>query len=205
MRARDVSTYLVSFALLVLLAAGYAWHNSRDEADAMSLSSSIDDSSPQSGSASRRIPASGPRLALPLVGLPPVAPERESATGGRRVVPEEGARQGGGLAAGIAAAREERILMARTWGMSEEQYRKFEAAATSEPHLRRKVVYERFFRGDLDRESFDEELEKADARDNEELRELLGQHYFEYTLMRGHFAEAGLDQKPFEPPTYDPH
>ena len=93
--------------------------------------------------------------------------------------------------------------MAETWGMSNEQYHAFEAAATAVPHLERKAVYERFFKGEIDREEFNKELPEADAHDNKQLRDVLGTHYHEYQLMRGHFAEAGLDHKPFEPPTVD--
>jgi hypothetical protein len=86
--------------------------------------------------------------------------------------------------------------------MTEEQYRRFEAAATALPQQRR-AVYERLSRGELIGEAFYKALEEADDRDSKELREILGQHYEEYTLMRGHFAEAGLDHIPFEPPTKD--
>ncbi len=94
--------------------------------------------------------------------------------------------------------------MAKTWNMSDEQYQAFEAAATAVPHWERRAVYERFLRGEIDREQLNKELPEADARDSKQLREALGTHYQEYELMRGHFAEAGLDHKPFEPPTSDP-
>ena len=94
--------------------------------------------------------------------------------------------------------------MAKTWGMIDEQYQAFEAAATAVPHLERKALYERFLRGEIDRGKFSKELPEADARDSKQLREVLGTHYQEYELMRGHFAEAGLDHKAFEPPTNDP-
>jgi len=48
------------------------------------------------------------------------------------------------------------------------------------------------------------ELAAADERDSAELRAILGSHYQEYTLMRGHFAEANLDHEPFVPPTPGP-
>jgi hypothetical protein len=104
-----------------------------------------------------------------------------------------------GKSAREEVARQERTLMAETWGMSDEQYQKFEAAATAVP-LERKGVYERYFRGEIAHENLERELGQADARDSMGLREILGKHYQEYTLMRGHFAEAGLDHKPFEPP-----
>ena len=58
--------------------------------------------------------------------------------------------------------------------------------------------------GAMPRKEFEQELAEVEARDAEQLREAIGRHYQEYTLMRGHFAEAGLDQKPFEPPVYEP-
>jgi hypothetical protein len=59
-------------------------------------------------------------------------------------------------------------------------------------------------RRDHPRESLAKELELADARDSKDLRAALGSHYQEYTLMHGHFAEAALDHKPFEPRVFEP-
>jgi hypothetical protein len=101
-------------------------------------------------------------------------------------------------------ARQERALMAKTWGLSAEEHRRFEAAATA-PTWERRAVYEVYLAGELPSEEFHKELQAADARDSKPLREVLGSHYEEYTLMRGHFAEAGLDHKPFEPPVYVAH
>ena len=89
--------------------------------------------------------------------------------------------------------------MSKTWKFTEEQHQKFEAAAT-QPQWDRKAVYDRLLNGDLPRQSFEKELAEADARDSQNLRDVLGSHYQEYVLMHGHFAEAGLDHKPFEPP-----
>jgi hypothetical protein len=93
--------------------------------------------------------------------------------------------------------------MAKTWGLTPEQYDKFEAAATA-PHSERRALYESMRAGAVSREEFGQLLAELDARDAEPLRDALGQHYQEYTLMRGHFAEAELDRKPFEPPVYAP-
>lgn len=99
-------------------------------------------------------------------------------------------------------AREERALMAKTWGFTEDQLQRFEAAATA-PRWERRAVYELYLSGELPIEQFYKELEAADARDSKKLRDILGPHYLEYTLARGHFAEAGLDKKPFEPPVIE--
>lgn len=92
--------------------------------------------------------------------------------------------------------------MAKTWKLTPDQYEKFEAAATS-PHSERGALFESIAAGAITHEEFEQELAKVDARDAEQLREAIGSHYQEYTLMRGHFAEAGLDHKPFEPPVYE--
>ena len=100
------------------------------------------------------------------------------------------------------AAREERLLMAKTWKLTPEQYEKFEAAATS-PHSERGALFASMAAGAITRDELEQELAKVEARDAEQLREAIGPHYQEYTLMRGHFAEAELDQKPFQPPVYE--
>jgi len=101
------------------------------------------------------------------------------------------------------AAKEERLLMAKTWKLTQEQYEKFEAAATS-PHSERGALFDSMAAGAITQSEFEQELAKVEARDAEQLREAIGSHYQEYTLMRGHFAEAGLDQTPFRPPVFDP-
>ena len=93
--------------------------------------------------------------------------------------------------------------MAKTWKLTPDQYEKFEAAATS-PHSERGALFESMAAGAITRDEFEQELAKVEARDAVQLREAIGSHYQEYTLMRRHFAEAGLDQKPFEPPVYEP-
>jgi hypothetical protein len=178
-------------ALLLLLAAAYLVHHFRGEADAITLSPSNEDSSSSSVNSlsASVVPVRGPRLAMPTMNPSPLPQKQDqhiTDAGLSRSAREE-------------AARKERSLMAKTWGMSDEQYQKFEAAATAVP-LERKAVYERHFKGELASENLEKELEQADAHDSKQLREILGQHYQEYTLMRGHFAEAGLDHEPFVPP-----
>jgi len=92
--------------------------------------------------------------------------------------------------------------MAKTWKLTPDQYEKFEAAATS-PHSERRGLFQSMATGAITRDEFEQELAKVEARDAEQLREAIGSHYQEYTLMRGHFAEAGLDQTPFQPPVYE--
>lgn len=178
-------------ALLMLLGAGYLRRDSRGGVD-VTTASKDSDSSPVRSSGSG-LPVRGPRLA-PGMSNPSSPPkELDDSSGGGKLSRAERAE----------AARQERALMAKTWGMSEDQDQAFEAAATAVPHLERKAVYEQFLRGEIDREKLKKELPAADARDSKELREVLGAHYQEYELMHGHFAEAGLDHKPFEPPTVD--
>ena len=98
------------------------------------------------------------------------------------------------------AAQGERALMAEVWNLDEDQRRKFEEAV-SKPNLERVAVYEHLRAGTLSQADFPTALAAADQRDSAELRAVLGSHYQEYTLMRGHFAEAGLDRQPFVPPT----
>jgi hypothetical protein len=100
------------------------------------------------------------------------------------------------------AAKKERLLMATTWKLTPDQYEKFEAAATS-PHSERGALVESMAAGAITQSEFEQELAKVEARDAEQLREAIGSHYQEYTLMRGHFAEAGLDQTPFRPPVFE--
>jgi len=101
------------------------------------------------------------------------------------------------------AAKRERALMARTWNLTEEQYQRFEVAATTPP-WERKAAYEMFLQGGLPEDEFLATLREADSHDSQTLRDVLGKHYDEYTLMRGHFAEAKLDVVPFEPPILEP-
>jgi hypothetical protein len=186
------SRYWVLLATsLVLGAAVYlVVRNARDRADVAPPASNFHASSDAHsarvalGSA---LPARGPRLAPWLIGSTSSSDqESDDASSSPAALAE--------------AARKERALMAKTWGMSEEQHRRFDAAVTAEPHVRRRAVHERFSRGELDQERFQKELEEADAQDSAELRAILGPHYTEYTLTYGHWAESGLDHRPFEPP-----
>jgi hypothetical protein len=99
-----------------------------------------------------------------------------------------------------AAAKEERLLMAQTWSLSDEQLERFERAAKRDDHRARSAVYGQYDRKEIGPEDLDNKLEEADKQDNAQLREALGSHYQEYELMQGHFVEAGLLNRPFEPP-----
>jgi hypothetical protein len=195
MRIRRTRRYLTSFVVL-LAAAGaiFLGRRHRGETEVAARSPAPDD---VASAPPVRSPAGERRTASPPPIPPPIAPDPYVSEGPaadedpRRAEREEKARQ-------------ERALMAKTWGLSAEEHRRFEAAATA-PTWERRAVYEVHLAGELSAEQFQKELEAADARDSKALREVLGSRYEEYTLMRGHFAEAGLDRKPFEPPVYANH
>jgi hypothetical protein len=103
-------------------------------------------------------------------------------------------------AAREAFLKKERMLMAQTWGFSDEQWEKFEHASVRNGRQERRAVFEQMLRGEFPREELDKRLVEADAKDSQELREVLGSHLQEYEMMQGHFEEAGLLDRPFEPP-----
>lgn len=196
---RLLCSILLVVCLLLIGASHLVGRNSRKEADVRTAASeprsssltSLDNPFSSPGSA---FSARGPRLAPGMIN-PSSSPKESDQKSGEAELTRSAREEG---------ARQERALMAKTWGMSDEQYQAFEAASTAAPHLERRAAYDRFFRGEIDREKFDKELREADTLDTKPLREVLGTHYQEYELMRGHFAEAGLDHKPFEPPIETP-
>jgi hypothetical protein len=95
---------------------------------------------------------------------------------------------------------EERRIMAKTWGLTQEQALEFELASDA-PRQERQALFDRYIRGEVAHEDMPKEFKAADERANRRLRDVLGPaRLLEYQLMRGHFVEAGLDHKPFVPP-----
>jgi len=99
---------------------------------------------------------------------------------------------------------EERRIMAKTWGLTEEQSADFEISiydVTQE----RQGAFDRVTRDRLTPMELAARLRAADERASQRLLDALGpEHLLEYQLMNGHFVEAGLDHKQFVPPTVDP-
>ena len=133
------SRYWILFVVSLALGATVCLvgRNARDKAD---VAPAAGDFHASSDAHSARValgsafPARGPRLAPWLVGSTSSSDqESDDASSGSEALAE--------------AARQERALMAKTWGMSEDQLQRFEAAVTAEPHVRRRAVHERFFQG----------------------------------------------------------
>jgi hypothetical protein len=99
---------------------------------------------------------------------------------------------------------EERRVMAKTWGLTLEQAAEFEIAV-NEGNQERQGVFDRLTRDNLTPMEVAGQLRAADEHFRQRLLEMLGpDHLLEYQITSGHFVEAGLDHKPFVPPTFIP-
>jgi hypothetical protein len=97
------------------------------------------------------------------------------------------------------ARAKERAIMAKTWGLSKYQALRFDWASNVALEERMLVV-ERYNRGEISSEQMFAELPAANKKGDDSLREAIGEERFEeYKAMEGHFAEAGLEHKAFEP------
>lgn len=98
------------------------------------------------------------------------------------------------------ARAKERAVMAKTWGLSKYQALRFDLASNVALQERMLVV-ERHNRGEISSDEMFAELPAANKKGDDSLRDALGEERFlEYKTMEGHFVEAGLDHKAFEPP-----
>lgn len=89
--------------------------------------------------------------------------------------------------------------MAKTWGLSKYQALRFDLASNVALQERLRIV-ERYNRGEISSDEMFAELPAANQKGDDSLREALGEeHYQVYKAMEGHFVEAGLEHKPFEP------
>ena len=92
--------------------------------------------------------------------------------------------------------------MAKAWRLSEEQTQKFEAASNVATELRMSA-YDFYQKGELEEDEMFAEIAAANKQGEDSLRQVLGDaRLLEYQLMQGHFVEAGLDHKAFEPPIF---
>jgi len=91
--------------------------------------------------------------------------------------------------------------MAKTWGLSAEKEADFEIGVRD--GLRdRQAVFDRLTRGEIAAADVGAQLDAAEERARKQLLDVLGpDRLLEYQLMHGHFAEAGLEHKPFVAPT----
>jgi hypothetical protein len=198
MRRHPSVPRVVSLAALVVVAIGVAYwgHRSRGQAASLQPSPLRATASPLAAAPAAGKDAVALTTLFQLVRTAQGQQQRdrggqagEQAADQKRAVREE-------------AARQERAIMARVWGFSAEQSEKFEAAATA-PRAERASVYQELIAGQLTQAEFYKALEAADERDSAQLRTVLGSHYQEYSLMRGHFTAANLEHEPFVPPTIE--